>query len=136
MGNPQKNTYLQLIAAKRYIEELRNTIAALQYHIDYMKGFTMQQCLDVAQIANHLEFEHGPEEAARFKRRFKDTFLECADLCVEDGAADEEIVYTKDVMDRALREACGDDILPFDERYAEENLYFRDSRKEWKENEK
>ena len=52
--------------------------------------------------------------------------VDCAKMCVEDGSDDPEIVYTKEKVDRALRAACGDGILPFDKRYAPENLYFRD----------
>lgn len=33
----------------------------------------------------------------------------------------------------ARREACGDRLLPFEERYAPERMYFRDSREQWKE---
>ena len=46
-------------------------------------------------------------------------------MCVDDGRDDADIVYTKEKMDRMLRAACGDDILPFDERYAPDNLYLR-----------
>lgn len=46
-------------------------------------------------------------------------------MCVDDGRDDPAIDYTKEKMDRALRAACGDRILPFDERYALENLYLR-----------
>ena len=45
-------------------------------------------------------------------------------MCVEDGKDDEEIIYTKAKVDKALAIARGD-ILPFDERYASENLYVR-----------
>ena len=51
----------------------------------------------------------------------------------QDGEGDKEIVYTKEVVDRELRRVRGPDVLPFDERYAEERLYFRDSRKEWRD---
>ena len=47
-------------------------------------------------------------------------------MCISDGADDPEIVYTKAKVDQALRAACGDNIRPFDDRYALENLYFRD----------
>ena len=133
MGNPQKNTYLQLMAAKQRIAELEQIIRDLHYHIDYMKGFTIQQCLDIAQLSNHREFGHGPVNQKRFETRFKNIFFEYAELCVSDGKDDETIEYTKSVMDRNLRAACGDDMRPFDERYAEENLYFRDRGKAWKE---
>lgn len=51
-------------------------------------------------------------------------------MCVDDAADDPEIVYTKEKMDRALRAACGENIRPFEERYAIENLYFREKLKE------
>ena len=120
MADPRKNTFLQLQAARKEIAELR-------MQIEIMKGFTLQQSLDMAQIELNREFGFGPKNNARFKAGFKKTFLEYAALCVSDGADDPEIVYTKEKVDRALRQACGDDIQPFDERYALENLYFRDN---------
>ena len=56
--------------------------------------------------------------------------MEYATICVEDGADDEKIIYTKEKVDRALRAACGE-IIPFEERYDEKRMYFRDSRKNW-----
>lgn len=113
------NTYVQLKAAQKQIAEL-------SYRLEMMKGFTLQQSLDMAQIALHEKLGFGPERNAKFAAAFWETFLEYAALCVGDGADDPEIVYTKDVVDRMLREACGDDILPFDERYSLECLYRRD----------
>ena len=120
MADPKKNTYLQLQAARREIAQLRA-------QIEIMKGFTLQQALDMAQIELNREFGFGPKNNARFKAGFKKTFLEYASLCVSDGEDDPEIVYTKEKVDRALRQACGEDTPPFDERYALENLYFRDN---------
>lgn len=113
------NTYVQLLAA-------RQRIAELESRLEMMKGSTLQQSLDMAQIALHEKLGFGPDRNAKFAAAFWETFLEYAALCVGDGADDPEIVYTKDVVDRMLREACGDDILPFDERYSVENLYRRD----------
>lgn len=113
------NTYVQLKAAQKQIAEF-------SYRLEMMKGFTLQQSLDMAQIALHEKLGFGPERNAKFAAAFWETFLEYAALCVGDGADDPEIVYTKDVVDRMLREACGDDILPFDERYSLEHLYRRD----------
>ena len=113
------NTYVQLKAAQKQIAEL-------SYRLEMMKGFTLQQSLDMAQIALHEKLGFEPERNAKFAAAFWETFLEYAALCVGDGADDPEIVYTKDVVDRMLREACGDDILPFDERYSLEHLYRRD----------
>lgn len=60
--------------------------------------------------------------------------VDSAELCKTDGKDDQEIVYTKEVIDRKLRAACGE-IKPFDERYALENLYFWDNREEWRNKE-
>ena len=125
MGKP--NTYLQLRAAQLQIQQL-------QRDIWMSKGFTIQQCLDIAQIALHEEFGFGPAYQKRFADAFRKAFVEYAELCLDDGKDDQDIVYTKGVLDRALRAACGDDIPDFDERYAQDNLYFRDSREKWKEN--
>lgn len=97
-----------------------------------LKGFTIQQSQDMAQIALHREFEFTSEEQARFVCAFRGAFVDFAGLCVEDGADDKEIWYTKDTLDRALKEACGE-ILPFDDRYDEKRLYFRDTMKKWEE---
>lgn len=120
---PKPNTYVQFLQAKQEIARLRQSA-------DIIKGFTVQQSLDMALIALHNEFHFGPKMCSRFEAAFLGTFTEYAKLCVDDGAADPDLVYTKEKVDRALRAACGDDIRPFDERYALENLYFRDKLKE------
>lgn len=116
---PKPNTYVQLKNAQM-------EIMRLQQKVELMKGFTLQQALDMAIITLHNEFQFGPKYNARFENAFRETFLEYAKMCVEDGSDDPEIIYTKEKVDRALRAACGDGILPFDKRYAPENLYFRD----------
>lgn len=120
-------------SAQVLLMQARKEIQQLQTDLKYSKGFTIQQCMDVAMIALNLEFQFGPVYNRRFERRFRDVFVELSSLCVDDGETDEELVYTKDYMDRALRAARGDNVLPFDERYALDRMYFRDSMDEWKE---
>ena len=120
---PKPNTYVQLLQAQKAIKQL-------QYDNHVIKGFTVQQCLDVALIALHNEFHFGPKMSTRFESAFLDTFMAYAQMCVDDAVDDPEIVYTKEKMDRALRAACGENIRPFEERYAIENLYFREKLKE------
>lgn len=118
------NTYILLRQAQQEIAQLRQDIWVA-------KGFTMQQCLDIAQIALHEEFGFGPTYQKRFAKAFKNAFVDRAELCKLDGKDDQEIVYTKEVIDRELRAACGE-IRPFDERYALKNLYFWDDREKWR----
>lgn len=116
MGKP--NTYVQLLNAQKEIRQL-------QVNVEIMKGFTLQQSLDIALLTLHNDFGFGPDRNAKFEEAFRKTFLEYAQMCVDDGRDDPDIDYTKEKMDRALRAACGERILPFDERYAPENLYLR-----------
>ena len=116
MGKP--NTYVQLLNAQKEIRQLK-------IDIEFMKGFTLQQSLDIALLTLHNDFGFGPDRNAKFEEAFRKTFVEFAQMCVDDVRDDADIVYTKEKMDRMLRTACGDDILPFDERYAPDNLYLR-----------
>jgi len=116
VGKP--NTYVLLKNAQIAIRQL-------QAEVERMKGFTLQQSLDMALITLNAEFGFGPERCAAFETAFRQTFIDYAQMCVEDGANDDEIWFTKEKVDRALRRACGEDILSFDERYAPENLYLR-----------
>ena len=92
---------------------------------EYMKGFTIRQCMDIAMITNNEEFQFGPVYNERFELRFMQNFLDYAQMCVDDAADDEDLWFTKDKLDGELRRARGE-ILPFEERYAFDNLYFRD----------
>lgn len=112
------NTYLLLRAAQQRAAELERSL-------EITKGFTVQQCLDIAMIALHREFGFGAGYNARFGAAYRAAFLEYARLCVDDAADDDDIVYTKAVLDRELAAACGGEVTPFDERYALDKLYFR-----------
>ena len=117
------STYKQLLEAKQTIRQLLAEIQQLQLEMNLMKGFTLQQALDMAQIALNREFSFGPKYNARFKTALVSTFREYAKLCVNDAEDDPELDFTKEKVDRALRVACGDDIEDFDTRYDEKNLF-------------
>ena len=70
---PKPNTYVQLLQAQKAIKQL-------QYDNHVIKGFTVQQCLDVALIALHNEFHFGPKMTARFESAFLDTFMAYAQI--------------------------------------------------------
>lgn len=118
---PKPNAYVQLLNAQKQIKKL-------QKDIYIVRKFALQQALDIAMIALHDEFQFGPKYEARFEDAFRRALMEYAEMCTSDSADDPEIVYTKEKVDRALRAACGE-IIPFDERYAPENLHFRDKLK-------
>lgn len=123
MGAP--STYKQLMEAKRIIRDLQEMLAEEREKVEYMKGFTLRQSMDIAMITNNEEFGFGPVYNERWEEAFMAHFLEYAQMCVDDAEDDEDLWFTKDKLDGALRRARGE-VLSFEERYAYENLYFRD----------
>lgn len=95
---PKPNTYVQLMNAKQQI-------AVLAHEVERMKGFTLQQSLDMALITLHNSFGFGPDRCAKFEQDFRATFMDYAQRCVDDSHDDDEIVYTQECLDRDLRAA-------------------------------
>lgn len=121
--------------AQVLLMQAQKEIKQLQLDLYYSKGFTIQQCIDMAMIALNEEFSFGPVSNKRFEKKFRETFINYAELCVDDGKDDEELVYTKAALDRDLVRAYGSELLPFDERYALDRMYLRggkESREKWK----
>lgn len=108
-------------------------IKQLKFDLYCSKGFTIQQCIDMAMLSLNEEFGFGPAYNKRFEKRFRKVFVEYAELCIEDGKADKDLVYTKEKLDGPLRRIYGEDLKPFDERYEIDNLYFHDSKEDWRE---
>ena len=79
---------------------------------------TMQQAADAAIIALNECFHFGPERSQRFFDEFQRIFREIGSLCLEDAKSDAEIAYTKETVDRRLREVLGENFVPWEERYS------------------
>ena len=69
MGKP--NTYVLLKNAQQQIN-------LLHAEVERMKGFTLQQSLDMALITLNTEFGFGPERCAAFESAFRQTFMDYA----------------------------------------------------------
>lgn len=117
------NSRLNPAVKVKLLEKENRELRVMNYQL---KGFTLQQALDMAIITLNRSFGFGPERNRKFGTDFMETFREYARACVDDGKDDEEIVYTKSLVDRALTAALGE-VMPFDERYAPEHLYYRDN---------
>lgn len=70
---PKPNTYVQLLNAQKRIQQL-------EMNIEIMKGFTLQQALDMVIIALHDEFQFGPKYNQRFEEAFRKTFMAYAQM--------------------------------------------------------
>lgn len=105
--------------------QARQQIADLQYNLEYLKGFTVRQCAEVAMITLHQKFGFGPDRCVKFHEEFMENFVELAQMVVDDGKDDENLEWSIERFDRLVKEACGEQ-EPFKERYASKNLYLRE----------
>lgn len=113
---PKPNTYVLLLQAKKALREA-------QAHLSYARAFSMQQTKDLTALALNRAFGFGPKRQAEFRKAFAEVAHEYADMCLSDAKDDRLIAYTREKMDRALREVCGE-IQPYEERYAPENILY------------
>ena len=79
--------------------------------------FALQQAKDMMLIAAHTEFGFGPDRCKRLGDAFDRTFSQYADITLEDAKTDKDIWHTKERVDGALRAACGENFVPWEERY-------------------
>ena len=120
---PKTNTYVLLLQTQKALKEM-------QAHLPYARAFAAQQTRDLAALALHRAFGFGPKRQAQFRTALAEVSHEYAMMCLEDAKDDRLVAYTREKMDRALREACGE-IKPFEERYDPMNiLYERKKAKE------
>lgn len=90
----------------------------LEFHDLCIKTIMMQQTVDAMTLAIKEVFGAGPAKFAKLQDAFKDKWDEFVRLGKEDVKTDKEIWYTKDTIDRALKEALGEELFkPWEERY-------------------
>lgn len=94
-----KNAYAQELQRKKKLER----------HV------TRQMMADSAVIAAAKVFGAGAKRCAEFHKELCKTYEDMAELCNSDT---KDMEYSKEVIDRKLREIFGDSIQPFDERYS------------------
>lgn len=88
-----------------------------EMELAFQRRFTIQQCADMMLIAANAEFGFGADRLNRLEEVFFSVFTEYADMAIEDGKADPDIVYTWDKLDRKLQQIMGKHFRPWEERY-------------------
>ena len=73
-----------------------------------------QMCLDAAMIAANEVFNMGPSRAPAFSAAFSQALVEIAEMTVSDTP---DMEYTKTKLDQRLKQICGDNFQPWEERY-------------------
>lgn len=91
---------------------------AALYHAQI--GMTLQLAQDAAMIAANEVLQMGPGRAPDFAAVMRDTVNEIADVMLADQKDDEKFSYTRGVVDRRLKKICGENFVPWEERYGQE----------------
>lgn len=76
-----------------------------------------QMCLDAAMIAANEVFNMGPSRAKAFADAFSSALKEIATMTVQDGKSDKQLWFTKTKLDERLKQICGENFQPWEERY-------------------
>ena len=80
---------------------------------------TIQIAQDAAMIAANEVLQMGPGRAPDFAAVMRDTVNEIADVMLADQKDDEKFAYTRGVVDRRLKRICGENFVPWEERYGQ-----------------
>lgn len=81
---------------------------------------TLQIAQDAAMIAANEVLQMGPGRAKEFSLAFTEAVNDIGKMMFEDQQDDKEFVYTKARVDRRLKEICGENFEPWEERYGQE----------------
>lgn len=99
------NPALRAVVEKRKEDKRRTRIA-------------LQMAQDAAMIAAAEVFGMGPKRAAEFHEAYARTVNEISRVLVEDAKDDEMIEYTKETVDKRLRQIAGEkNFADWDHRY-------------------
>lgn len=129
--------HLSYPQALQKLGEQARRIEELEDEVNCEWAFNLQQFLDCAMIALHQQFGFGPERCRKFQEAVKTECVLWMTMCVrevretEQGKGNEDFWFTQGKMDQALKEAAGEDILPWAERYDPTRLFktFREMRR-------
>lgn len=91
----------------------------LKYSIlfDRKMDMVMQLTYDSAFLAAADVFHMGPGRCVSFGTALKGYLEEIAAMMNEDQKGDKNYVYTREKVDARLKQICGDNFAPWEERY-------------------
>ena len=84
-----------------------------------LRLFTIQQCDDMMLIAANAAFGLGADRLKKLEETYWQVFREYAELAVDDGKDDPDIIYTRAKLDQKLQQIMGENFRPWEERYGQ-----------------
>lgn len=77
----------------------------------------LQMCQDAAMISANEVLGMGEDKSKKYADSFRTNVNEIADLMFSDMQDDAEFVYSREKIDRRLKEFCGEYFVEWEERY-------------------
>lgn len=96
-----------------YLDKLAKEKFAREYAI---RKYTRQQGLDFVLCALG-RMGYGEKRLIEFEKVLSKVFEDYADLMTDDLKTDSECIYAKSVLDRELKQYCGNSFVPYEVRY-------------------
>lgn len=100
--------------SKRQSNYIARVRAAARKQVTELHGIHTQMCLDAAIVAANEVLDLGPTRVKAFVEEFSDALMAIAKMGVEDT---QDMEFTKTKVDARLKEICGENFVPWDERY-------------------
>lgn len=97
-----------------YIQRIQRDV---NRQLSESRSIHTQMCLDAAMIAANEVFNMGPTRAKAFADAFSSSLNEIATMTVQDGKSDKQLWFTKTKLDERLKQICGENFQPWEERY-------------------
>lgn len=112
---PKNKNALKKRPGENPAQALRRQIVNARYEgFTVGKSLAFQQMLDIVEITLHEDFKFGSDRIKKFQEKVESNFQEMLDISHEDT---DDRVYTTTVLDRRLKDACGEYFVPYAERY-------------------
>lgn len=90
-----------------------------KYRMEFIGKMDMLQqiCVDAAFMAASDVFQMGPGRCERFGQAMMEYIHEIARIMVQDAKDDPGMEYSRETVDRRMKQICGEKFEPWEVRY-------------------
>lgn len=109
---------------KKGLYKVFRTRQELEEYIDIFKFWERQNTLDAVCLALSEKYKFGEKRFEEFREVFQDNYNMIVELQNADLKDDKNCTYSKEYVDRLLKQALGERLfVPWEKRYSPEGRY-------------
>ena len=109
--------------AKNKIVQVQSSVN--RHELVFQRYFARQFVLDAATLAANEVFGAGELRQSDFYVSINKWLVEISEMILDDSKSDQEIVYSKQKLDEALKPLMGRNFQPYDQRYSPNGEYIK-----------